>query len=110
MKNIKEARELIQRYREITLEEIKECWNVFTHKPAFYTARSLTGFGTWAACTLCRAVSVKCTDCIYVFEIGCGKNGNKPTYQAIEQAKSPEALLTAFRNRADHIEKLIEGK
>jgi len=113
MKNLKEFKELIERYETITLEEIKTEWKKrkdlnwgHSDYAAYETANRLTGFGSSSTCTLCQAVKqefVRCGDCVYGESYGCVNDGNEKTYQKIENTKTPKGLLTAFRNRAKHL-------
>jgi hypothetical protein len=114
VKNIKEAKALVKRYREITAEEIEN---------AGYSPSKLTGFGSLASCTLCQAVdmvspwdSSPCLYCIYTDsentgfynDLFCNNGVNKDTYNAIEEALDAEELLMAYQERADHIENLLK--
>ena len=101
MKNIKEARSLIKRYETITLEEIHGAF--VSEKNTYIAKKLLTGFGSLGTCTLCIRVSSLCYDCIYEREKACMYGNNEKTYNAIENAKTPEELLEAYRNRAKHI-------
>ena len=101
-KNIKEAKELVDRYESITLEEIKEEWSPFLRE----TAEILTGFGNMGSCSLCRKVSGTCMNCIY-HPSDCVEGENEETYDRILEARSPTKLRNAFRARAKHIRKII---
>lgn len=112
---IKAALELVERYNTITLEEIesKNC-----------SAESLTGFGSIAGCTLCQATRPKfgdpipgfdCRECIYYKEgpywfLSCKKGENRSTYSEIRISTNAEELQQAFRNRAEHITKILKEK
>ena len=110
VKNLPEFKALIERYRIITLEEIEETANCDD-----YVGRDnkhiLTGFGSYTYCTLCIAVGTtniysNCKFCVYPGkEEGCLKH---KTYDAIESAKTPEELLTAYRARAEYMETLLK--
>lgn len=116
-RNIKEAKELIAKYRSITIEDIEakvkelktsDSKISFTFKK---TANAFTGFGDCKTCILCKAVTkyiVSCSDCIYQQHNGCMQKNNENTYFAINNAKSSKSLLIAFNNRADHIERILE--
>ena len=103
-KNLKEFKELIERYETITLEEIKE-----TEFVKEYTAKGLTGFGDPKTCSLCK---VGCTDCVYGSIISTGEDclggENKKTYTRIESADTPLKLRNAFRARAKHMKTLLK--
>jgi hypothetical protein len=117
--NLKAAEALVARYNSITIEEIKA--KNMRHFP-YDTVESLTGFGSRATCTLCQALpqdrpSIMCQYCIYAIDLTivddenshycvCGEHAE--TYDAIEDATTPEELLTAYRNRAKHIEEILK--
>ncbi len=106
MKNIKEAKELVDRYESITLEEIKECGT---------NPEELTGFGDASTCTLCDGAGFKnnacadCNECFYVVFTNseCNSFVNAKTYNRILEAYTPLQLRNAYRSRAKHIRKII---
>ncbi len=105
-KNIKEFQALVKRYETITLEEIENAWGKYSDG----VARKLTGFGLYSTCTLCLAVertwqNDACSDCVYGEYLGCTRKNNLNTYYAFLELETPEQLLTAFRNRAEHLRK-----
>lgn len=70
----------------------------------------ITGFAIQSKCLLCKAVNEDCRICIYTNGyIGCIRDKNIKTYQAIKMAKSPEALVYAFNKRADHIQSILDN-
>lgn len=116
--NIKEFKDLIEKYEKITLEEIQKIWKNYSDNSAFVgtgadIAPLLTGFGSLSTCTLCRAVKECCTECVYFrkrredFMYCCNTGRNAKTYDAIKNAKTPEKLLEAFRKRAKNMKKYI---
>ena len=117
IKNIEEAKKLVERYNSITLAEIKQAWNY----RGVVAANKLTGFGNPLTCTLCIAVISKdkrteCKYCIYNFDNSdeekmngrCSNGENIKSYMDIWGATSPRKLLNAFRRRAKHLEKIIK--
>lgn len=95
-KNIKEFKELIERYESITLEEIKEAF-----KNRLYVAKYLTGFRHYKSCTLCVAVKKECNDCVYNEFIGCSLiKSLQDSFNRIYMANTPLKLKNAYRNRA----------
>jgi hypothetical protein len=99
------AKKLVIRYQSITLEEIKNTEPGHTGKP-----HVLTGFGRDKTCTLCIAVKDYCSLCIYTSLHGayhCCNDYNEKTYVEIDEYKSDEDLLQAFRNRAKHIKRIV---
>ena len=105
MKNLKEFKELIERYESITLEEIEEVWG--DNSCGESVAQELTGFSGVKTCTLCKSVRSNCSECVYKERGWCYKSVNKETYYAISDASTPTELLEAFRNRAKHMRTLI---
>ena len=114
--NIKAFKDLIERYENISLEEIEKEWkSLNAWRGCIDTgediAPELTGFGSQTTCTLCRAVHECCTKCVYFrkrredFMFCCNTGRNAKTYNAIENAETPEELLKAFRKRAEHMKK-----
>jgi len=109
-KNIKAAKELIEKYRSITLKELKEAGSLEDFDGEIIAGR-ITGFGFSDECLLCKALNkagTSCSGCIYVEGFACFRDGNKKTYDAIKYANTPRKLQNAFRKRADHIEKIIK--
>jgi len=110
--NIKEAKELIVKYRSFTVKDIKIVWDSILYKgnKAHFTANQLTGFGTCVTCTLCIAGTNDpiCSKCVYVGYMNCINNEHKETYFAIDNAETPYQLWLAFRRRANHIEKILK--
>lgn len=105
--NIKEAKELIQKYRSITAEQLNEaCPTSMKMKLA-----SLTGFGT-NSCSLCKPVkgtdpSNDCTGCIYVGEFNnCTEHD---TYYDIDRARTIHDVLIAISARADYIQSVLDA-
>lgn len=103
IKNLAEFKELIKRYKTITLDEIKE---------ENMSLAELTGFGSTSTCQLCQAIKANCKYCVYgkAWRDRCGcpsyrctTGKNRKTYDAIENAITPKELLKAYRNRAKHL-------
>jgi len=117
-KNIKAAKKLIEKYREITIEDMN------LNIPVKYLANTLTGFGSYQTCTLCTNTlpwntltpsnlkrQIACDLCIYYVN-----ENHRPavmyctdhiTYQNIVNARTKKQLLKAFKERADYIEKIL---
>jgi len=115
VKNYKQAEELVNRYRSVSLEEIEKVWNEEYHYPAREAAHSLTGFSQTDTCTLCLGARTKsqkhrCELCIYDGFLNCLNDDGESTYQAIKHAGSPISLLVAFKNRADYIVQVLNKK
>lgn len=104
-KNIKEFKQLIERYESITLEEIEE--------KGVYPGL-LTGFGTINNCRLCEKINVyadNCKGCVY-YEVtnskyACNVDRTYETYNAISSAENANDLLQAYRNRAKYMRQIL---
>lgn len=135
--NILAAKRLIERYRSITPADILQALadaseNLEATPTGEDAAYELTGFGTSGSCSLCAPLfnhkhwdsGPRCEDCLH-FEPGwqlgrdfwgpknkpCAfSDSSKPTYDAIENASSPEELILALRARADYLEERLGGK
>ena len=116
MKNLKEFKKLIKRYQTITLEEIIGAYKVSpTAAPNI-----LTGYGDVTTCKLCRATTEtetpQCDLCVYKATSSslihthnyCVTGINSPTYDDIDEAETPEELLTAYRERAKHMKTILK--
>ena len=130
--NIGAARELILRYREFTEEQAatfgnSNVWPLEAVQAVFYPVkclRSLFDFGT-RGCILCESAEklsdedadIKCEHCVHSFtvpeikdrdELNCVSGYAQPTYSAMVNANSPQALVKAVHDRADYLERLLE--
>lgn len=116
IKNLKQAKELVKKYRNLTAGHLRASPGIF----AYEKLRSLSGFGDRTKCTLCRPVKegpiIKCSECIYSrlqvlpyeeTDTFCLNRASYETYAAINNASSVEYLLEAVNARADFIEKLL---
>ena len=104
--NLPEFKALIKRYKSITLEEIENIWVV----DVAYTAYKLTGFGSSNTCTLCIAAKDNCDKCVYRHKhtyARCNTHDNHLSYDAIYNARTPQELLNAFRERAKRMEEIL---
>ena len=120
MNNIKEFKELIGQYENLTLSEIEEEW-IDDGRSTMY---ELTGFGGCYSCSLCRAVGNKacgsdwytdpngqCKNCVYI------KRGTdfayppcvEETYEDIDNAKSPQELYDAIQARIEFMKEILKS-
>lgn len=120
MKNLKEFKELIEKYKSITLEQVKELFVIDGIWPnAFDVANSLTGFGSTHTCSLCKVITEepladnfpKCNECVWSANESNHYNccTNHETYQAIDNAESSEELFEAFQERAKYMEEFLSN-
>ncbi len=115
--NLKEAKELVEKYRSITLEQITEYWNSMSVAEQFSKAekkkmlKRLTGFGQATYCSLCKQIYLSnCETCIYeiITDSVCYAGDNSSTYRKIADFTSCTELLQAYRKRADYLQSLID--
>ena len=112
--NIIEFKKLIERYEEITLNDIVRVKSIITAdniKWAATIANYLTGYGSLLDCALCMAIENNCDYCIYT---NYSIINTKPmvcalqdTYVAISKANTPEKLLAAFKARAKFMRQIL---
>lgn len=110
MKNLKEFKELIERYESITIEEIEETGKFVSDYPFVKhqsTINKLTGFGKSTTCVLCNAIIHNhCDGCVYLngsninFMLKCTQFQFKKSFDNIRNASNAEELLSAIKERA----------
>ena len=124
--NYEEFVALRDKYRAITLHEIREAkYNKSLKKWLSWeeALKSLTGYGNRNTCTLCKAVgyidtddddnnlypSIDCDKCIWVIGTGshCYGIENLDTFDAISNAGCAETVLEAFQNRANRMDEVL---
>ena len=116
-KNLKEFKELIVKYRSITIEQLKvESLKLSKrhNAPMSVILHAITGFNHHGDCTLCRPCygpdcSPECVYCFYMSETGeeCYSGDNLHTYHGIKKADNFDELYEAINARADYMEKLV---
>jgi len=108
IKNLKEFKTLIKKYRSITIEQIESAYKKTT---SFYfdgeVACILTGFGSKSTCTLCHPYRAGCAGCVYCELLGINYGCLTETYDEIRVAKSSQDLYNAIQNRANYMEDLL---
>lgn len=111
VKNLDAAKELVKTYESVTLENIKDNYYDALPFDGGRIASHITNFGT-VGCSLCESIrdlyNTKCRLCIYLKPHACYGYENEDTYFAIDKAKTPEELLKAFKDRAEHIKEIIK--
>jgi hypothetical protein len=110
MKNIEAAKELLEKYKSITLEQLmKEQKNHCYFGKGGIVLHRITGFGS-GNCVLCKSVHSICKNCIYSFRevyephVPC----IDVIYKEIEKAKSAEELYNAIQKRISYLTHVIE--
>lgn len=124
--NLSEAKDLVKRYRKITLkqiEQIKEKYQWSDYTFAINTLNILTGFGSTSTCHLCKSLNIneygfsRCKQCIYGYNSNRLRSSRPPceygkehkSYYAIYNAKTAKELIKAVKNRANVLEGLIKS-
>jgi len=112
MQNLNQFKDLIKRYNEITLKEIEKKFSEAKddgvdseYLMLAELKTGLTGFGSTKSCKLCIAVDAECSKCTwgqrrFREDVPCTELENNKTYQAINDAATPDELFIAYRKRA----------
>jgi len=120
VKNLDAAKQLVNEYRSITLEQIEKVADNIDSDDGFGLSvlRNITGFGSINTCILCSAMGhplpERCEGCIHSFFENGYENCDgymcviDKTYDDIESSKSACELLNAVRKRADYLDSLIK--
>lgn len=115
VKNIEAAKELVELYRNITIEQLKEVYEKLCEngEDIFFedVLHDITGFGSISSCHLCQPIEGRCSQCIH--GQGLATTGGSPciyheTYENIADSGSIHELYNAIQDRADYIESLIK--
>lgn len=108
MNNLKEAKELLEKYKSITLKQLEDAYlnGDKGHRILF----KITGFGVTNYCMLCLSVNGICNDCIYSFRIE--SENDIPCvdkiYNEMHRASSAEELFNALQKRISYLTHVIE--
>ena len=108
--NLKEAKELLEKYKSITLEQLEEAYDEeYLTKTGNVVLNKITGFGETSSCILCLAVNEVCENCIYSFRI---QERSVPclykVYNEICNALNAEDLFVAIQKRISYLTKVIK--
>jgi hypothetical protein len=115
MKNLKEAKELLEKYKSITLEQLMQEYELLTPKhfrfrKGNYVLERMTYFGTHH-CIICKGAKGLCKNCIYSFRIEENK-WDIPCmdiiYKEMGDATSAEELFNAIQKRISYLTHVIE--
>lgn len=105
------ALKLADKYRSITLDELKELEKDNHDDLPYHVLKTITGFGYKKTCPICQSVNGECNNCIYSFKMPKRDDWyyciDDITYGNIYDSESYEELLEAINKRADYIEDLI---
>lgn len=108
MKNLKEAKELLEKYKSITLEELEQKYKRFPNHNGKFIMQTFTDFGT-VYCPLCKSVNSACSKCIYSFikeklVLQC----MDIIYKEMENAMNAQDLFAAIQKRISYLTHVIE--
>lgn len=119
---VKAAKELIDKYQSITLEQLKSLWEKEVEQnpecviDGGWVLSLITNFGS-CACILCKAANQNCTLCIHSYspnrnllETPCtdALYCTDELYCNMEESRTPEELYGYIQNRIKYLKYLIE--
>lgn len=108
MKNIEAAKELLEKYKSITLEELEQKYKKFYGYKGKLIMSTFTNFGT-RFCILCTSANCICSNCIYSFRNEKSIPQCKDIiYKEMENAKSAEELYNAIQKRISYLNHVIQ--
>lgn len=116
MKNLEAAKELLEKYKNVTLEELKQVFKNFQENyqegdiiDGHIVLNTITGFGETSTCLLCRSVNEVCEDCVYSFRLN---ERNIPCldviYDRICNSTTAEELYQYLQQRISYLSHIIE--
>ena len=108
MKNIEAAKELLEKYKNITLEELERAYKKYKFIHGKQVMYNITNFGS-VLCIICKSASNNCSNCIYSFideksVLQC----MDIIYKEMEKATSAEELYNAIQKRISYLTHVIE--
>ena len=115
--NIEAAKELLTLYKSITIEQIKEKYELY--KEGFEVMLHLTGFSSDTQCKLCigaKAIAksnvsiIQCKHCIYSL-VSEEKSFHclNETYNKLAHSDTPETTYEALQERIKFLEEAINA-
>ena len=109
--NLKEAKELLEKYKSITLEELEEKYEKkYAYITGYHVLNAITGFGSIKDCIICQKVHSICYNCIYSFRLDIQSSAPcmDIIYQEMKEAMSAEELFNAIQKRINYLTHIIE--
>lgn len=108
MKNLKEAKELLEKYKSITLEQLERQYKKYIFILGKQVMHNITEFGT-THCIICRSANSICSNCIYSFrDEKSALQCMDIIYKEMEKATSAEELYNAIQKRISYLTHVIE--
>lgn len=119
------AKELVKKYKSITLEQVKAEYERLQDKYpdsriyGSWILENFTGFGSMDTCSLCQEAKELANSSTYgsychkcVHSVFSQNDGGFPcvekTYENICDATTPEAIYTAIQERAEYLKETID--
>lgn len=108
--NLKEAKELLEKYKSITLEQLEEAYKENPYACGEKVMCNITGFGKVDSCIICSAVNNRCNRCIYSFRMKEAEDVPclDIIYNEMCDAKNSEELYSAIQKRISYLTHIIE--
>jgi len=108
IKNLKEFKNLIVKYKSLTIDDIIEEWDKHNACSGEVVMNRLTGFGDTDTCSICSIINKpKCTYCVYTVVTGENCTDHE-SYDFIQYASYPTTLYKAIQERIEFMEKILE--
>ena len=108
MNNLKEAKELLEKYKSITLEQLEQKYKRYPYYNGKLIMQTFTGFGT-IYCIICESANNNCSNCIYSFrDEKSALQCMDIIYREMEKATSAEELYNAIQKRISYLTHVIE--
>lgn len=108
-KNIEAAKELLERYKSITLEQLENYFKLYPYLKGRGILNRITHFGS-SDCLLCVGARCFCRNCIYSFRVT--NEWDVPCtdiiYKEMKNATSAEELFNAIQKRISYLTHVIE--
>lgn len=107
--NLKAAKELLEIYKSITIEELENRFKKRPYLDGGDVLLKITSFGT-LYCIICEAASQTCSNCLYSFrkesewDIPC----MDIIYKEMKNATSAEELFNAIQKRISYLNNVIQ--
>lgn len=109
------AKELIDKYKSITLEQLKDLWEEESNNhpdciiAGGYILALITGFGS-CSCILCKAANLNCNICIHKYNSNSDHEYGfcvDDLYVEMDGTENPKELYECIQKRIKHLEKLV---
>ena len=119
-RNINAAKELLAKYKSITIDQITEVYNKMIEQEedimpnGYDVMEQITGFSSTVKCMLCQEAKklvqkniYYCQCCIYTINTSADYLCIEETYRAIGDAHTPEDIYNALQARIEFLNQTI---